>query len=163
MSNLKDDIQEAARSLVMSLSQKNITLDFSIESLEEIDKLLQSHSDLKRSAESVEMEPGMTGTILFLAGAYVGETFISLVPGSKWEIDDNDPQGEVSASVVFPNEAKVWPMMRVVKRFQNGEEDSIYSYGHWVIQKVLGLSDSESAINKEGSISKKEKPWWQFW
>jgi len=35
------------------------------------------------------------GPILFSIGAYVGETVVKNVKGSKWITDDNDPQGEI--------------------------------------------------------------------
>lgn len=42
--------------------------------------------------------------------------------------DDNDPQGEINASVELENGTVIFPIQRVIKRYQNGSEDGIYAY-----------------------------------
>ena len=70
---------------------------------------------------------GKAGSKLFGMGAYVGQTLIAQL-GGRWETDDRDPQGEVNIAVTLSS-GTVWPVQRVMKRFSNGSEDSLYAYG----------------------------------
>ena len=67
------------------------------------------------------------GRIIFAIGSYIGETVIRLF-GGKWLTDDSDPQGEITAAVQLDNGTVIFPMQRVIKRYQNGSEDGIYAY-----------------------------------
>ena len=67
------------------------------------------------------------GAILFSLGAYVGETAIKLY-GGEWITDDNDPQGEINISVRIGNGTVIWPVIRCMKRYQQGSEESVYAY-----------------------------------
>ena len=67
------------------------------------------------------------GQILFALGAYVGQTAIKLY-GGDWITDDSDPQGEINVSVQLCGGIVIWPVIRCMKRYQNGTEDSIYAY-----------------------------------
>ncbi|WP_408053107.1 hypothetical protein [Streptomyces sp. HO565] len=61
-------------------------------------------------------------------GCYVGET-IQLSLGGVWEADDADPAGELNVRLRLASGSVIWPVQRVVKRFQNGPEDSLTAYG----------------------------------
>ena len=70
---------------------------------------------------------GKVGGKLFAMGAYMGQTLIARL-GGRWETDDRDPEGEINIAVCM-NSGTVWPVQRVMKRFSNGPEDSLYDYG----------------------------------
>lgn len=89
--------------------------------MKEIDRFLD-----EQSGETGIISRGR-GKILFSLGCYVGETIIRLY-GGKWHTDDNDPQGEINASVELENGTVIFPIQRVIKRYQNGSEDGIYAY-----------------------------------
>ena len=46
--------------------------------------------------------------------------------------DDDDPEGEINVQLVLPGGGVIWPVQRVMKRFQNGSVDGLSVYGRWV-------------------------------
>lgn len=118
---LGEDIHTACEWVVMALNSSGYKADYTLESMKEIDRFID-----EQSGENGIISRGR-GKILFSLGCYVGETVIRLC-GGKWHTDDNDPQGEINASVELDNNTVIFPMQRVIKRYQNGSEDGIYAY-----------------------------------
>lgn len=118
---LGEDIHTACEWVVTALNSSGYKADYTIESMKEIDRFLD-----EQSGENGIISRGR-GKILFSLGCYVGETVIRLY-GGKWYTDDNEPQGEINASVKLDNGTVIFPMQRVIKRYQNGSEDGIYAY-----------------------------------
>lgn len=119
--SLAEDIHTACEWVVMALNSSGYKADYTLESMKEIDRFID-----EQSGENGIISRGR-GKILFSLGCYVGETVIRLC-GGKWHTDDNDPQGEINASVKLDNGTLIFPMQRVIKRYQNGSEDGIYAY-----------------------------------
>ena len=59
--------------------------------------------------------------------SYIGETAIKLY-GGGWITDDSAPQGEINISVKLRNGTVIWPVLRCMKRYEQGYEESIYAY-----------------------------------
>lgn len=118
---LDEDIHAACEWVAMALNSSGYKADYTIESMKEIDRFID-----EQSGENGIISRGR-GKILFSLGCYVGETVIRLY-GGKWHTDDNDPEGEINASVELDNNTVIFPMQRVIKRYQNGSEDGIYAY-----------------------------------
>lgn len=118
---LDEDIHTACEWVVMALNSSGYKADYTIESMKEIDRFID-----EQSGENGIISRGR-GKILFSLGCYVGETVIRLY-GGKWHTDDNDPEGEINASVELDNGTVIFPIQRVIKRYQNGSEDGIYAY-----------------------------------
>lgn len=118
---LGEDIHTACEWVVMALNSSGYKADYTLESMKEIDRFID-----EQSGENGIISRGR-GKILFSLGCYVGETVIRLY-GGKWHTDDNDPAGEINASVELDNNTVIFPMQRVIKRYQNGSEDGIYAY-----------------------------------
>lgn len=118
---LYEDIHTACEWVVMALNSSGYKADYTLESMKEIDRFID-----EQSGENGIISRGR-GKILFSLGCYVGETVIRLY-GGKWHTDDNDPQGEINASVELDNGTVICPIQRVIKRYQNGSEDGIYAY-----------------------------------
>ena len=118
--------------IAKALNSSNYAADFSIDSLREIDRFFDEQNTpngiLNRNR----------GQILFALGAYIGEVIISAY-GGEWLTDDNDPQGEVNIAVKLKNGNIIFPVQRAMKRYANGNEDSIFDYGF-----VLGEKNAES-------------------
>jgi hypothetical protein len=128
MPTLQEDILYYSNFLINAFAGDDVTLDYSIESLKEIDRFFDLHS------KDGEVIPGgrlseNLGAIFFALGSYIGQTIAKNAPGSTWRTDDNDPEGELNAQFILPNGTIMYPMQKVVKRFQNGAQDSIYAYG----------------------------------
>lgn len=118
---LGEDIHTACEWIAMALNSSGYKADYTIESMKEIDRFID-----EQSGEDGIISRGR-GKILFSLGCYVGETVIRLF-GGKWHTDDNDPEGEINASVELENGTVIFPIQRVIKRYQNGSEDGIYAY-----------------------------------
>lgn len=118
---LDEDIHTACEWVVMALNSSGYKADYTVESMKEIDRFID-----EQSGENGIISRGR-GKILFSLGCYVGETVIRLY-GGKWHTDDNDPAGEINVSVKLDNGTVIFPVQRVIKRYQNGSEDGIYAY-----------------------------------
>lgn len=120
-STLCEDIKANCEWVVMALNSSGYKADYTLESMKEIDRFID-----EQSGENGIISRNR-GVIIFSLGCYVGETVIRLC-GGKWHTDDNDPQGEINASVELDNGTVIFPMQRTIKRYQNGSEDGIYAY-----------------------------------
>lgn len=118
---LEQDIPEAADWVAGALNKSGYKADYSLESMKEIDRFFD-----EQSGPDGVISASNTGWILFSLGSYVGQTVIRL-RGGKWIMDDNDPQGEVNIAVETADGMTLWPVMRCMKRYKNGPEDSIYA------------------------------------
>lgn len=118
---LMEDIPKAADWFVQAMGGSGYVLDGTLESFRELDRFVDEQ---KRPGGILD---GNVGSKLFAMGAYVGQTLIARL-GGRWETDDQDPEGEINIAVCM-NSGTVWPVQRVMKRFSNGPEDSLYDYG----------------------------------
>jgi hypothetical protein len=127
MATLIVDARKAAAWIGQALTSSGYKADFSLESLREIDRFFDEHS------QEGEAVPGgllseQLGSRVFALGSYVGEVIVRAYDG-QWRADDKDPEGELNIEVVLPSGAIIWPVQRVMKRFKNGPHDGIYAYG----------------------------------
>ena len=76
-------------------------------------------------------------------GAYLGQCIIENY-GGRWQLDSETG----AIAVAFDDKNKAYPFAKVSKQFDNGLEDSIYSF-YTVIPTVF-------------KIEKKKKSWWRF-
>lgn len=120
---LYEDIHTACEWVVLALNSSDYKADYTLESMKEIDRFID-----EQSGENGIISRGR-GKILFSLGCYIGETVIRLY-GGKWYADDNDPSGEINVSVKLDNGTVIFPVQRVIKRYQNGSEDGIYAYAY---------------------------------
>ncbi|MCM1022918.1 MAG: hypothetical protein NC395_02520 [Prevotella sp.] len=118
---LDETIHAACELIVEILKSSDYKLDYTLESMKEVDRFIDDES----GEDGIILSLG--GRIMFALGCYVGETVIRLY-GGKWHTDDNDPKGDANASVTLDNGMVIFPGINVVKRCVNGSEDSIYAY-----------------------------------
>lgn len=118
-------------------------LDFSLESLKVVDDYLEDLRTL--GEEALFRHPRFTAT-MGRAGAYVGEVLIKAAP-DKFQWISFEEAGESGAPGISPDEPELWwfltlrqqetkltwPINKVLKRIANGDEDSIYGYGRWIL------------------------------
>ena len=119
---LEDDIHSACAWIVTALNTSGYKADYTLESMKEIDRFFDEQSGVGGIITQARR-----GQIFFAVASYIGETVIKLY-GGKWITDDKDPMGEVNITVKLDNGIMLFPAQRVVKRYQNGNEDSIYAY-----------------------------------
>lgn len=158
METLKEDINKQAGWIVKAFAEDNLRLDFTIRSFIEIDKFFINNSVGGKAKPGGRLSKNLGGTI-FSIGSYVGNTIIRTVPGSVWETDDEAATGEIDVAVKLPGGGIIWPVQRVMKRFKNGSEDSIYVYGY-EITKVFTGEEFDSSYWK---ATQEKKSRWKFW
>lgn len=128
---LAEDIPKAAEWVVNALNVSGYKADYTLESMKEVDRFFD-----EQSGSDGILAKGNRGSILFSLGSYVGQTVIRLY-GGRWITDDSDPQGEINIAVETANGVTIWPVIRCMKRYKNGAEDSVYALVYSVEQKSL--------------------------
>jgi len=121
------DAKKSAKWISNALTSSGYKADFSLESLKEIDRFFDEHS------ENGKPKPGgllseQLGSRIFSIGSYVGEVLLKKY-GGKWIGNDNDPDSEMNLELRLKGDVGLWPIQKVIKRLQNGSEDSLYFYG----------------------------------
>jgi len=162
MASLKQDIKKQSDWIIKAFQEDGYKLDYSIKSFLEVDKFFEKHSKNGKPIRGGRLTQNL-GPIIFSIGSYIGETFIKNVKGAEWITDDNDPQGEITATIKFPNGTKCWPIQKAMKRYKNGFEDSVYTYGYELVKEYISEPFEQNfwTINKEENTT--IKPWWRFW
>jgi len=169
MGTLKEDIKAQSDWIVKAFAADGFKLDYSIESTMEVDKFFFKNMENGQPKKGGRFAKKGFGSILFSIGSYIGETIIKNIPGTEWITDDEDPQGELNVSMKLPNGTEIWPIQRVMKRFQNGSEDSIYPYVHLMTKEFTNHSFNEEFWKLEEEVMpnldsiKSKNPWWKFW
>lgn len=121
---LIEDIHTSSDWVVKALKSSGYNADYSLESMKEIDRFFDEQS----SENGIITKNKHKGFILFALGSYIGETVIKLY-GGKWVTDDNDPKGDINIAVeIYDGRIIIWPVIRCAKRYQMGDEESIYAY-----------------------------------
>ena len=127
---LAQDIPVYAKWAEKNLLSTGYQVDGTIESLKEIDRFIEENNKPGGSLD------GVKGHICFGLGCYLGEILIRNF-GGEWKTDDDDPQGEVNISVVFPGGGAAWPTIRIMKRVAIGAENDIYGYAVSIRKHVM--------------------------
>jgi hypothetical protein len=154
MGNILDDLHEGAEWIATALSSSGYVADFSPNSLIEIDRFFEEHSENGQAVQGGLLSESL-GSRLFAIGAYVGEVIRRNV-GGEWKGDDDDPSAEINVQLELPDGTLCWPVQRVMKRFKLGAEEGIAAYG-----VGAGLKTSVSIWPEKPQ--EVEKIWWQFW
>jgi hypothetical protein len=158
MGTLKEDIQVQSEWMVKAFMEDHMYLDYSIGSLMDVDRFFIKHTFRGQAVKGGRLMRN-TGPILFGIGAYLGNCILQNVKGAKWVTDDDDPHGEINISIEFSDGTIIWPMQRVMKRFRNGSEDSIYVYGH----RLTEAYTKEEFDSNYWNLKERSKAWWKFW
>lgn len=128
MGTIKEDIATSADWISRALKSSGYRADFSPESLWEIDRFFDEHSE-NGKAKSASLLSEDLGPRLFAIGSYIGEVVRRKV-GGEWSGDETDPQVEINVELHLPDGARCWPVQRAMKRFKNGPEDGIAAWGN---------------------------------
>ena len=135
METINEHIKRYSDWIVKCFATENLHLDYSIDSLKCLDKFL---------ADNVTNGiPNINGIlyknhkkILYGIGVYLGETLKMSLPDSQWLTKKENGVDQLTGEFILPNGTQVFPLGRVIRRFENGEEDSIYPYGLILVNEV---------------------------
>jgi len=165
MGTLKEDIEAQSEWIVKAFAADGFKLDYTVDSIIEVDRFFAKNMKNGKPRKGGRLYGKGFGPKLFSIGSYVGQTIIKHVKGTVWITDDNDSQGELNAFLKLPNDGQIWPIQKVMKRFQNGSEDAIYPYVHMVTKEFTNLPFKEEfwTLTAETVEPEQTKPWWKFW
>jgi hypothetical protein len=102
-------------------------------------KFIEGFIERNKSNLSKEEINGLINSL----GSFLGQCIIKNY-GGHWQADEDNG----TVAVVFDDNNKAYPFAKVSKQFENGLEDSVYSF-YSLIPTVFRLD-------------KKKKPWWKF-
>ena len=117
---LNKDIVTAKEWIKAALESSGYQADFSLESLKDIDRFFDEQN------KDGGILSQNTGRILFALGVYVGETIISHY-GGQWDL--SGCKSETSIKVKVDEKTDLFPVVRVMSRYDFGNVSSIYAYG----------------------------------
>jgi hypothetical protein len=127
------DAVDAAEWMAKALSSSGYKADFTLDSLREVDRFLDEQAPGGKPKPNGLLSKDL-GPRIFALGAYVGETIRRQAEG-QWRGDDGDPRAEINLAVQLKSGAIIWPMQRVMKRFEHGAADGIYIYGIAILRQ----------------------------
>lgn len=123
--------------------------------LETLAESVRTHLNLKYDADSVKFIEGFiernksnfdkeeSKGLINSLGSFLGQCIIENY-GGQWQ-----PDNEIgSVAIMFDDNNKAYPFSKVSKQFDNGLEDSVYSF--------------YTAIPRIFKTGKRKKPWWRF-
>lgn len=160
MSTLLQDIKTQSNWIIRAFAEDKLKLDYSIHSFINIDIFFNKHSNNGKAIKGGRLSKNF-GAIIFSIGSYVGETIIKNIPGSDWQTNEQNPEDEFNVSIQLPNGTTIYPIQRIMKRFQNGTDDAIYVYGYHICKDHI--TEPFDQAFWQAISQNKEKKWWQFW
>ncbi|WP_347053497.1 hypothetical protein [Flavobacterium olei] len=164
MATLQEDILKQSDWTVMAFKTGNYELDYSIDSLIEIDRFFERNLLDGKPKRGGKLSKNFGG-IIFSISSYVAHVLLKNVSNSILVTDDADPDGEINFYVELAEGSICFPTQRVMKRVKNGLEDSIYHYGYSLTEEILHLDFNQDFwnIQKEIELEIELKPWWKIW
>ena len=130
---IMEDVASSANSVAKSLQALGYKTDFSFESIKELERFMIDNVNDEGGAKPKSELGKDTGGRLFMLGSYLGEVIRREINGS-WRGSDDDPEVILNVEVIGPNGAVIWPIQRIMKRFQNGSEDDVWAYAQGTIE-----------------------------
>lgn len=127
MGTIKEDIAAGGDWISRALRSSGYRADFSPESLWEIDRFFNEHSQ-NGVAKSGRLLSQDLGSRIFALGAYIGEV-VRRKLGGEWAGNDADPEAEIAIELRLADGTCCWPVQRIMKRFKNGAEDGVVAWG----------------------------------
>jgi len=108
-------------------------------------KFIEEFIERQKTNLTIEDKKGLINSL----GSFIGQTVIKNY-GGQWQVDDSTQ----TECVAFDEQNKVFPFAKTTKQFENGLEDSVYSF-FTMIPIVFKL-------NTLTSKKKTPKKWWKF-
>ena len=117
---LQTEMSAAKEWIVASLNASGYEVDYSLESLIEIDRFFDEQNRPRGILSQ------HTGRIIFALGVYLGETVIANLGGS-WVLDNC--KSEIEIKLRLDNGKEIFPGIKVMEKYQYGKVNSLYAYG----------------------------------
>lgn len=124
---IMENVASSANSIAKSLQALGYKTDFSFESIKELERFMTDNVNDEGGAKPKSELGKDNGGRLFMLGSYLGEVIRRKINGS-WRGSHDYPEVTLNIEVIGPNGAVIWPIQRIMKRFQNGSEDDLWAY-----------------------------------
>ena len=170
MGNLKEDIIGGAEWTVKAFKALGKNLDYSVQSVEHIENLFEQQFKNGKPIDNGLFANGLGGK-LFSIASYIGEVIIRNTANTNWEFDPKDPENDFKMMIASNNGSRIWPMQKLGKRIQNGNEDNIYHFTAIIVKRfneegIISKAQKSAPIPRDEHSNRKpnsSKPWWKFW
>jgi hypothetical protein len=142
MGTIYEDIATAADAVAEELTGHGYALDFSLDSLREVDRFFDDNS-----APGIDKDDSLLadrlGPWMFSLGAYAGEVVRREIGGRwRWEGADDDKAAATDTELVLIDDSMIFPFQRMWKRLMNGPVDSIDEWGREMVQSIRPAGDA---------------------
>lgn len=152
MTPIKEDIAESADWISRALNSSGYRADFTPQSLWEIDRFFDEHSDNGAAIPGGLLSSGL-GQRIFAVGSYMGEV-VRRKLGGEWNGNDNDPRSEINVELQITSGTRCWPVQRAMKRFKNGKEDGVAAWGAGIGLEVGPAPERRAKTPQKGFLSR---------
>ena len=119
-------------------------------------KFIEEFIERQRNNFDSEQRKGLINSI----GSFVGQCII-INYGGHWQVD----QDTQTISIALDDKNKIFPFAKTAKQFENGLEDSVYSF-YTIIPTVFKISplirSKEEDYPQSPGEPIKSKKWWKF-
>ena len=139
-----EDLAEKVRS--------QLNLNYDTKSVKFVEEFIERQ---KNSFDS-EQRKGLVNSI----GSFIGQCVIKNY-GGHWQVD----QDTQAVCVALDDKNKIFPFAKTAKQFENGLEDSVYSFYTIIptVFKIKPLATSKENDNSQSTNKPaKSKRWWKF-
>lgn len=161
-----EKMRQAAETAVEYASDFRAVFDYSNESIESLEGILDYYSNDLRQAQPTENQ--IWSMALFF-GAYLGETMLRnglADKGYEWSVEDGSSYPVLSLASGYT----AAPIDKVYKRFVNGAEDNVVSFYSYGMEEFCGIDVGERlsgtysniTLLGGGSIDEDDPPAWLF-
>lgn len=168
-----EELNSLQRYIIEQYSSVGVSLDYSVESLKQLDQLFDKeykNGELINSASAFANREGM---ILTGIAGYLANVLLKNSEDSKIIIDPKDENWYLNFKVESGNGWTAQPGQRVLKRKLEGRESDFYHYGIAMIKYFTQTETNENAsssltytqefyLTNEAPATGK-KPWWKIW
>ena len=121
------DAHEAAEWIADALESSGYDADFSPASAKELDRFFEEQLTAPGKPRPGGLLAEDRGARLFALASYTGEVIRRNGDGWEWAPAEGDPDDEINLQLKHGDEV-IWPVKRVMKRYENGPEDSLHAY-----------------------------------
>ena len=133
--------------------KSQLNLDYNTNSI----KFVEDFIERQRNNFDSEQRKGLVNSI----GSFVGQCIIKNY-GGHWQLD----QDTQTVCVALDDKNKIFPFAKTAKQFENGLEDSVYSFYTIIpaVFKIKPLITSKASDNSQSTnLTVQSKKWWKFW
>lgn len=124
----KEIFKEKSDNFVKDLIEQDIRLDYTLDSLKQVDSFLQGLVAMGLTNKENPLNKSLDRIVLSIA-AYLGETLIKVFSNSKWVIPDEIIETQVEINNTF----YAFPIKRVINCLRSETDDSLFSYGVYLV------------------------------